>query len=109
METTAEAQKRIDECRATHATTLDLSDLALTHIPDEVFTLIQLTELNLGDYDAGPANNRITELSPAIGRLQNLTRLYVSNNQLSTLLAVEAIIPCHCPGCRTSQAPAITR
>ena len=67
MKTTAKVQKRIDECRTTQATTLDLRGLALTAIPDEVFTLTQLTELNLGRrFNSGLSNNSITEIPPVI-------------------------------------------
>ncbi len=46
----SEVQRRIDKVRQGQLSTLDLSNCALTYIPDEVFELSQLTELKLGNW-----------------------------------------------------------
>ncbi|MCA9333803.1 leucine-rich repeat domain-containing protein [Candidatus Saccharibacteria bacterium] len=86
MDYTAEVQKRICQCRERQLPVLDLSNCALKEIPSEVFELTHLIALNLGVACVlHEAANRIDEISPLIGQLQNLQRLYLDNNQLSTL------------------------
>jgi internalin A len=74
----AEALRRIDEVRSSRATSLDLSDLSLTFVPESAFHLKQLDRLNL-------SFNELTELSPSVGELKQLVELDVRNNKLETL------------------------
>jgi hypothetical protein len=78
MDTIVEAQRRIDQCRAAQTTTLDLSQLGLTHIPGEVFTLTRLQ--NLTELDL--RNNQLSTLPDALTRLEKLNYLEVADNPL---------------------------
>ena len=73
-----EAQERIAACRRDHAPTLTLERLQLGTIPDEVFKLTWLKELNV--YSCG-----LTELSPKFADLKNLQSLDAHNTKLSAL------------------------
>ncbi len=73
-----EAENRIEQAWRNKETTLDLSSLELTTLPDRLFDLTNLTELYV-------QNNQLTTLPDRIGDLTNLTELYVHNNQLTTL------------------------
>uniref|UniRef100_A0A061RCG5 Leucine rich repeat protein n=1 Tax=Tetraselmis sp. GSL018 TaxID=582737 RepID=A0A061RCG5_9CHLO len=66
---------------------LDLSELDLTDIPDEVFSLENLQELSL-------AGNRLQSLPPRIGELKSLQRLQLSGNQLDRLPAQIGLLSC---------------
>ena len=46
----AEIQRRINECRRTHAIELDLSLLIFDEVPDDVFELVWLEKLNISGY-----------------------------------------------------------
>jgi Leucine-rich repeat (LRR) protein len=59
---------------------LELSDLALSQLPPEIWLLINLQELRLG-------NNQLSQLPAEVGRLTHLQELYLGNNQLSQLPA----------------------
>ena len=59
-------------------TTLDLSGMYLTELPDEIGELNELTTLWLGF-------NQFTTLPAVIGKLKRLTKLDVSDNQLAKL------------------------
>ncbi len=74
----AEALRKIDECRKSGKTGLDLSLMPLSTLPPEIGHLRALTELNLNQ-------NRLTTLPPAIGLLAALRVLHLSHNQLSIL------------------------
>ncbi|WP_283137210.1 COR domain-containing protein [Rhizohabitans arisaemae] len=96
-----EAISRIEEAAHTNAKELDLSDLALDHLPTSLSNLTnlnvltlhnnQLTELpewltdltNLTTIALGI--NRITELPESLGNLTNLTNLHLHKNQLAGL------------------------
>ena len=58
-------------------TSLDLSGMGLTEIPDDVFTLTSLESLDI-------SNNSISSLGK-IGSLHNLKNLYAHKNKLSSL------------------------
>src|SRR5262245_49381577 len=79
-----EAEKKIAEALKSGATELDLShnyskdEEKLTELPDALWQLTQLTELNLSD-------NQLTTLPESLGQLTELTELDLSNNQLTTL------------------------
>ena len=76
-----EAEQKIQQALQSGATELDLSgskDLKLTELPDSLWKLTQLTELNLTD-------NKLTTLPPSLGQLTQLTELNLSSNQLTTL------------------------
>ena len=62
----------------TALTTLDLHDNQLTEIPDSIGQLTALTTLNLHD-------NQLTEIPDSIGQLTALTTLNLNNNQLATV------------------------
>jgi hypothetical protein len=62
----------------TQLTSLDLSDNRLITLPEAVVNLTQLTRLNLSD-------NQLTTLPEAIGNLTQLTTLDLSVNRLTTL------------------------
>jgi internalin A len=64
--------------RLSRLTYLDLSDMAITFIPEKVTTLTALKRLDL-------QGNRLTELPATIDKLSNLTHLDLSNNSLTSL------------------------
>ncbi len=85
-ETSKSIRARIREAKEIQLKQLDLSwkwgrpgGERLTRIPSEVFELTQLEVLNLSN------NYHLTTLPAAIGRLQNLTSLDLSGNQLTIL------------------------
>lgn len=96
-----EAERRIREAAEEDAPALDLSHLGLTDIPDAVFTLRSLRDLNLSGNPLGRLpeaigelgllehldldGNGLTSLPDAIGQLSRLRLLDVSMNQLVVL------------------------
>lgn len=68
----------IERTRRSEISTLNLSGLALTSVPKEVFLMNDLTELDL-------SNNLITELPSAISQLNQLRSLNLSHNQLQRI------------------------
>ncbi|HST52411.1 MAG TPA: COR domain-containing protein [Pyrinomonadaceae bacterium] len=72
------AEARIQEARRNHATSLDLSGMNLTELPESITQLSQLQMLSLDD-------NQLTTLPESITRLSRLQRLSLDNNQLTTL------------------------
>src|SRR5215217_4579862 len=64
--------------------TLDLSDCGLTEIPEEVYNFDNLVTLKLDNdpYSDSQTRNKISEISPKIGNLKNLTKLSLINNDL---------------------------
>lgn len=81
------AQERIAYAQQNKLRTLDLSNCGLTTIPEQVFSLTQLTELKLGHWASfGKKNcNQISDIPPAISKLQQLKQLDLSSNLLSDL------------------------
>jgi internalin A len=75
---TLQTLRLIGEVRKSGATSLDLSYLQLSTLPEAIGRLSQLKGLNL-------SNNQLSTLPEAIGRLSQLKGLNLSNNQLSTL------------------------
>jgi Leucine-rich repeat (LRR) protein len=69
------ALQRIQLTKENHETILNLSSLALTDLPIELFKLSALTELNLG-------SNHLVNIPKEIGQLSSLTGLNLWNNQL---------------------------
>ena len=67
--------RRIEEAARCNSKRLDLSWQGLTAIPTEIFQLQNLTSLYL-------YNNQIVEIPDAIAQLQNLTMLDLRNNQI---------------------------
>ena len=77
-ENLAEAVRRITLCYHNMSITLDLRGLRLRTLPNELFQLRFLTNLNL-------SNNRLEIISPEIANLQSLRELDLRYNQLTTL------------------------
>jgi Leucine-rich repeat (LRR) protein/GTPase SAR1 family protein len=76
-----QAEQKIQQALQSGATELDLrgsKDSKLTELPDSLWKLTQLTELNL-------SRNQLTTLPDSLGQLTQLTELHLSNNQLTTL------------------------
>jgi internalin A len=73
-----EASRRIAACEKAGGASLDLTNLGLVTVPQEVFRLRNLSELDLHD-------NKIRVLSPAIADLSDLMELNLDSNQLVTL------------------------
>lgn len=69
------AEVMIEEARRSGATSLDLSGMKLTELPESVGQLTQLQSLNL-------SGNQLTALPEALSRLTRLQTLDVNNNQL---------------------------
>ncbi|WLE96512.1 MAG: COR domain-containing protein [Candidatus Electrothrix communis] len=76
--TNEDVLKKIEEAKASGATTLDLSRQGLKKLPPEIGQLTNLTELYL-------SGNRLSTLQPVIGQLTNLTILNLGNNRLNSL------------------------
>ncbi len=72
------ALKLIKRARQTHSTKLNLSELQLTHFPEEIFELTELTNLDI-------TSNQLSSLPEEIGKLTKLTTLYLANNKLRNL------------------------
>jgi internalin A len=72
------ALQMIAEAAASQATSLSLSNLGLTAVPEEIGWLTQLEELYLTD-------NALTEMPPAIMNLTNLRVLDISNNNFHVI------------------------
>lgn len=62
----------------TNGTSLDLSSLSLSELPENISSLIDLEELNC-------SNNKLLNLPESIGELINLKVLNISNNMISVL------------------------
>jgi Leucine-rich repeat (LRR) protein len=75
---TKEALRRIEEVRKSGATSLDLSKLKLSTLPEAIGQLSQLQQLYL-------SGNQLSTLPEAIGQLSQLQVLYLSSNRLRTL------------------------
>ena len=75
---------RIETCLTKKCKRLDLSKLGLTEIPQEVFKLTGLVELNL-------SNNRLSELPVEVFGLDKLKELDISNNLFTNLPHEELI------------------
>ena len=66
---------------------LDLTGIGLTKVPDEVWTLTDLTDLQL-------SNNKITRIPDDVGNLTELERLGLAGNRLTEI--PEGIGGCEC-------------
>jgi internalin A len=72
------AERRIEKARREEATTLDLSGMNLTEVPEAIASFTQLTKLYL-------FNNQLTNIPEAITSLTQLKELYLSDNQLTNI------------------------
>ncbi|TAD78959.1 MAG: GTPase [Oscillatoriales cyanobacterium] len=72
------AQQRIAAALAEGVTSLDLSELGLTELPAEFFSLTNLQTLYLD-------GNQLTSIPESITQLQNLHSLYLNSNQLTSI------------------------
>ena len=79
-----EAERRIEVARQEGATELDLSNLALTEVPEAIGQLTQLEKLILGGWRE-EFKNQLTGLPDAITNLTQLQSLDLSYNQLTEL------------------------
>ncbi len=77
------ALERIEECKKTKSTFLNLRELGLTKIPEEIRELDHVTILDLSD-------NLITRIE-GLEKLTKLTGLYLSNNQISRIEGLEKL------------------
>jgi internalin A len=75
--TPQEALDRINQCKKTKNTTLDLCGLGLTQIPFEIAELTWLTRLWLH-------SNQLTKIE-GLSTLTNLTQFFLHNNQLTKI------------------------
>ncbi|MFN0175619.1 MAG: COR domain-containing protein [Saprospiraceae bacterium] len=73
-----EALRRIEKAKREGATSLDLSGLKLSVLPESISKFKNLTELDV-------SKNQLSALPESIGDLKNLTDLNVSQNQLNSL------------------------
>lgn len=86
-----EALLRIKRCKSKKSVRLDLAGLDLEEIPEEVWELDWLIQLNAGqaaieeDGRKTYYKNQIRSLSPKIGNLKRLRTLDLGNNQLEVL------------------------
>jgi small GTP-binding protein len=78
---TVEAIRRINEAIETNSAILNLANLGLENIPDEVFTISNLSWLRLN-------NNKIKNIPKNITKLHNLTNLYINNNKITNINAL---------------------
>lgn len=81
-----EVISRIDKARGKGGR-LDLTGIGLTKVPDEVWTLTDLTDLQL-------SNNKITRIPDDVGNLTELERLGLAGNRLTEI--PEGIGGCEC-------------
>ena len=72
------AEQKIAEALQSRATSLSLSTMQLTELPESIGQLTQLTELNL-------SGNQLTTLPDSLGQLTGLVELNLSDNQISDL------------------------
>jgi len=72
------AEKEIERARVSGATTLYLTNMGLTEVPESLGQLTQLQELFLHD-------NQLTALPESLGQLTQLKTLYLNDNQLTAL------------------------
>ena len=79
-----EAEQKIAAALKSGATELDLSGMALTELPPELWELKNLKVLKLG-YEYTGEKNQLKEIPNEIGQLTQLTELNLSYNQLNTL------------------------
>lgn len=77
-------QQRIEAAKNDKNSNLDLSNLGLQTIPESVFELTHLTELNLSN-STQQNQNSIQTISEKIGQLKLLKTLNLRNNVLTTL------------------------
>ena len=75
-----EAERRIEEALQEGATELDLSNLALTEVPESIGQLTQLEKLVLGGWSKD-SQNQLTGLPDEIANLTQLQELNLSYNQ----------------------------
>ena len=75
--TPGEVISRIDKARG-RGGRLDLTGIGLTKVPDEVWTMTDLTDLQL-------SNNKITRIPDDVGNLRELERLGLAGNRLTEI------------------------
>ena len=94
-----EAEKRISEEAKLKTGSLDLSNLGLTEIPQSLFALVHLKNLNLGsDYRYGRVNY-ITKLPQKLRNLQNLKKIDLSYNPIKNLTSLKQLTQLHTLNC----------
>ena len=82
------ALERIAECKRTKDTSLDLSGLGLTEIPEEVFELVWLEELS---FFCGYGQKGLEIISPEISKLVNLKKLDLSGQKKTDLNPLQGL------------------
>ena len=73
-----EAEQKIEQARRENATTLSLTGMNLTELPESLGQLQNLQRLGLD-------NNQLRSVPESLGQLQNLQTLFLYHNQLSSV------------------------
>ncbi len=81
-----EAERRIEKARREGATTIDLSKMKLTEVPEEIASLTCLTELDL-------SHNQLRSIPEEIANLTQLTGIILANNELISIPQGIASLP----------------
>ena len=98
------ALERIDECRRTRSTELDLSKLGLTEIPPQVFELTWLEKLDVSGYWVRSHKyGDIREIPPSIQQLTKLTEFNCAINQISDLSPLSGLPALQSLSCSSNQ------
>jgi C-terminal of Roc, COR, domain/Ras of Complex, Roc, domain of DAPkinase/Leucine rich repeat len=80
-----EAERRIEQAHREGTTTLDLSSMDLTEVPEAIASLTQLSMLNLAD-------NQLTNIPEAVASLTQLRDLFIFSNHLASIPEVIAFL-----------------
>ncbi|MBO0614477.1 leucine-rich repeat domain-containing protein [Thiothrix fructosivorans] len=97
------ALERIEECRRTHSTELDLSGLGLEEIPEAVFELTWLEKLDVSGDSENWTKANIREIPETILRLDSLTKFYFQLNQIDDISPIRGLLRLQLLDCRANQ------
>ena len=81
------ALERIAKAKKQNSILLDLSFLGIRELPEELFELVNLTDLDL-------SNNGLSHLPTGINKLKNLQNLNLSNNVFNYTNGLGFTFPC---------------
>ena len=102
------ALERIEECRRTRSTSLDLSNLGLDAIPEQVFELTWLEKLDVSGDQENWEQGNLREIPAAIGQLTSLTAFDCTLNQISDLTPLRDLPALQTLDCRSNQINHLT-